>query len=111
MDTILNKIRDANLKRKVGNMDRRILKIGEEFGEACQAYLSVTSKNNDKKKTWDDVREELTDVLIVTLDVLLTEMPDEANADIEARLHKELDRKLAKWDKKSKNQKVPDDAE
>ena len=103
MDSLLNRVRVANPKRNKKNIHRRLLKLGEEYGEVNQAYLAVTSKNNLKQKTWYDVREELCDVIIVALDILLTEMPDETfdtltkDADIEERSLKEVDRKLAKW--------------
>ena len=69
MDNLIKKVWDANPKRKNKNMARRLLKLGEEYGEANQAYIAVTSKNNDKQKTWADVREELSDVVIVALDI------------------------------------------
>lgn len=100
MKDILEKIRVANLKRKTSNLTRRMLKLSEENGEAAQALLSVTSKTNSKNKTWDDVREELTDVAIVAIDMLLTRFPDEEALTPEEKaekIHLELDRKLQKW--------------
>ena len=47
-------------------------KLLEEIGEVSQAFLSVTSESNDKKKTWADVREEAADVLIIAADIALT---------------------------------------
>lgn len=49
----------------------------EELGELAEAYLGVTSSNNGKNKTWSDVREEIVDVLIVSLDLALTPLPGE----------------------------------
>lgn len=101
---IIFKIFGANKKRKKKNENlyRRFIKLTEEVGEACQAYYSVTSKNNSKNKTWDDVREELSDVIIVAMDILLTEMPDEnlknPKKELKARIEKDLLRKIeAKW--------------
>lgn len=101
---ILSRIFHANKKRKKKNenLDRRFIKLSEEVGEACQAYFSVTSKNNTKNKNWGDVREELADVVIIALDILLTEMPDEdlknAKKELKDRIEKEIDRKTeAKW--------------
>lgn len=115
MDKLVQKILEANPRRKAKNLDRRIMKHGEEYGEVVQAYLAVTSKNNLKQKTWDDVREELIDTLILNLDILLTEMPDQKGMTLEARLgmiYDELDRKLAKWHSKmSERQTEVDDAE
>lgn len=106
MDELIDRVVIANPQRKKKNLHRRFLKLGEEYGEAVQAYLSVTSKNNGKQKTWEDVREELCDVLIITLDILLTEMPDEdfhdntKNIEIENRILKQVDHKIDKWLKK-----------
>lgn len=115
MDDLINKILHANPKRKGKNLDRRIMKLGEEYGETVQAFLAVTSKNNLKKKTWPDVREELVDCLILTLDILLTEMPDQKDLTDNKRIqiiHNELDRKLAKWaDKMDNRQTEVDDSE
>jgi NTP pyrophosphatase (non-canonical NTP hydrolase) len=82
-----------------------MLKLGEEYGEACQAFLSVSSENNSKKKSWADVREELVDVLVVTLDLLCHQMPDEKDMTREekfASVEKIFDHKLDKWVKKIK---------
>lgn len=102
---ILGFIFSSNKKRKKKNenLDRRFIKLAEEVGEACQAYFSVTSKNNTKNKSWGDVREELCDVVIVALDILLTEMPDEKDfkhpkKELSDRIEKEIRRKAeAKW--------------
>lgn len=107
MDDLIKKVHEANKARAMEIFGRRMLKLGEEYGEAAQAYLSVSSENNSKKKTWGDVREELTDVLIVAMDLFLHQMPDEDDASIEAKveaLHAELDRKLKKWHKRQKKQ-------
>ena len=103
MTDIITKVHGANRDRRMEIFARRMLKLGEEYGEASQAYLSVSSEKNGKNKSWEDVREELVDVLVVTLDLLCHEMPDEKNSTLEskmAKINKELDRKLAKWAKK-----------
>lgn len=71
-DGIIQSIRDANLTRNVCNIARRVIKLHEELGEHAEAYLNVTSAGNGKKKSWDDVREEAADLLIVAVDVALT---------------------------------------
>lgn len=103
MTDIIDKVFAANRDRRMEIFARRMLKLGEEYGEASQAYLSVSSEKNGKNKTWDDVREELVDVLVVTLDLLCHEFPDEKSTSLEQRsalIHRELDRKLTKWAKK-----------
>jgi NTP pyrophosphatase (non-canonical NTP hydrolase) len=105
MDDLFGKVFQTNRQRVMDIFDRRMLKLGEEYGEACQAYLSVSSENNSKKKSWDDVREELVDVLVVTLDLLCHTMPDEKDMTEEEKLAsvtKILNRKLDKWAKKIK---------
>lgn len=104
MKDLVALVREANSKRKMKKIERRMLKLTEEVGEAAQAYLSVSSDNNSKNKSWADVREELTDVIIVATDVLLTRFPDEEDlkeGDIHKRLIAELERKLVKLRKKS----------
>jgi NTP pyrophosphatase (non-canonical NTP hydrolase) len=105
MDQLIHKIRHANPKRRIKQIERRLLKLGEELGEVNQAYISSTSKNNRKNKTWKDVREELCDVIIIAMDILLTEMPDEnynhfsdeeKEKSIDQRILNEIDRKLTK---------------
>lgn len=97
---VVEKVRIANPKRKIAKLGRRMLKLGEEFGEASQAYLSVTSESNSKNKSWADVREELTDVAIVAIDMLHQQYPDEPKMKPEERAQRiraEFDRKLQKW--------------
>jgi hypothetical protein len=103
MADIFDKVRDANPERKLSELDRRMVKLGEEYGEACQAYLSVSSATNGKDKTWTDVREELVDVIIVAMDILLTQFPDEPQGTHEEKMNlvnKMVDKKLVKWAKK-----------
>lgn len=103
MTDIIGKVYAANRDRRMEIFARRLLKLGEEYGEASQAYLSVSSEKNGKNKTWDDVREELVDVLVVTLDLLCHEFPDETDTSVESKfegINRELDRKLKKWAKK-----------
>lgn len=97
---IIDAIRDANPGRNHKNIDRRCLKLCEEVGETSQAVLAVTSENNHKNMTWADVREELTDTIILGFDMLLTPMPDQDEMSDDERLDAikaEFDRKLAKW--------------
>lgn len=78
MNNILNMVYEANLTRSHANLNRRLIKILEEVGEVSEAYLnSTTSGVNGKNKTWDDVREEVADVLIVSYDIALTPLGDE----------------------------------
>jgi hypothetical protein len=115
MEDIVKMVWDANPGRKIKNLGRRMMKAGEEYGEALQAYLAVTSKNNKKQKSWADVREELTDTIIVNFDALMTRFPDEpkdiTDEQIRARMVAEFTRKLNKWADKSDSQDVKDDAE
>lgn len=70
--TIIEMVADANDQRLTENLERRILKFMEELGELAEAFLECTSQHNRKCKTWDDVKEEAADVLIVAIDIALT---------------------------------------
>lgn len=70
--TIIEQIADANPTRDYLNLNRRMLKLIEELGELAEAFLECTSIHNHKQKTWDDVKEESADVLIVAIDIALT---------------------------------------
>ncbi len=108
MKRIFDIIYKANPRRSLDNLCRRMLKISEEEGEASAAYLNVTSELNAKGSTWEDVREELLDVIIIATDCLYTTMPiDEGKTheQIEAEVFKEFKRKMAKWDKQIKEGK------
>jgi len=77
MQTIGALVRAANPQRHVNNLQRRTIKLVEEIGEVAEAWLNVTSASNAKHKTWDDVREEIADCLIVAFDVAWTLLPGE----------------------------------
>lgn len=110
---VIQKILEANRTRSIKNVERRMLKLVEEVGETAEALLGATSANNYKGKSFDDVREELVDCLILVLDILLTPMPDQKKmSDKERRemIHGIVDAKLAKWAGQRAKQKVADDA-
>jgi len=115
MTDILKKVAEAHPQRSDFNLDRRIMKIGEELGELNEAYLNITGQLNLKKKSWDDVREEAVDVAIIALDVALTVLDTDPGVTIDddpishqvfepqtrelvyQKVIAEFDRKLAKW--------------
>ena len=66
-------VREANPGRQMSNVNRRLIKMIEECGEVSEAYLNLTSGFNGKGKTWDDMREECIDVLILAIDIDLTD--------------------------------------
>lgn len=107
---ILKAIYEANPNRKNDerNVLRRIVKLGEEKGEVAEAYLGVTSDANLKGKTWDNVIEELADVIIVAADIVFTDfqgedlMPDQ----LEERLTDMIRLKLEVWEAKQKRQEL-----
>lgn len=97
---LYDKIFEANPGRNEQTLIRRIGKLAEEYGELWEAYLNVTSMNNGKNKTWDDVREEAVDVAIVALDIVATRLPtDEGKTEEEIRkeIADMLTKKLEKW--------------
>ena len=73
---ILPAIMHANMTRSFGNYGRRLIKLQEELGEHAEGYLNVTSLGNGKGKSWDDVREEAADLLIVAADVAMTPLEE-----------------------------------
>ena len=79
LDQISQLVRDANPERNSSNLCRRSLKLVEEMGEVAEAFLGITSASNGKQKTWDDVREEVADCLIVALDIAWTRLHDESD--------------------------------
>ena len=68
----VSKIDVVNPYKTMAGIERKLLKINEEMGEVMEAYLNVTSKHNQKNKTWDEVLEELIDVSIIVVDVGLS---------------------------------------
>jgi hypothetical protein len=80
LDEIAILVRDANPGRQATNIQRRTLKLIEELGEVAQAWLHVTSQSNGKGKTWNDVREEAADCLIVALDIGWTRLSGESSS-------------------------------
>jgi len=74
---IKQKVIEANPERDMANAKRRAIKLIEELGEVAEAWLNITSPQNGKSKSWNDVREEIADCLIVVMDVALTTLPGE----------------------------------
>lgn len=68
-------VRKTNPERDFSTLGRRCVKFLEELGEVSEAWLNVTSPTNGKDKSWDDVREEMADCLIVALDIVFTPVP------------------------------------
>ena len=77
ISSVLDLVAAANPTRSKPGLERRVTKLLEEIGEVSQAFLSVTSATNDKKKTWTDVCEEAADVLIIAVDIALTVLDDQ----------------------------------
>ncbi|MCX4986910.1 MazG-like family protein [Streptomyces sp. NBC_00572] len=71
----------------------RVLKIGEELGEAAEAITGVLGANPRKgnSHTWQDVEKELSDVIVTAMVALATITP-EAEKVLDARVQGLLDR-------------------
>ncbi|BAU86943.1 hypothetical protein SLA_6074 [Streptomyces laurentii] len=71
----------------------RVLKIGEEFGEASEAITGALGANPRKgaSHTWTDVEKELADVIVTAMVALSTITPD-AEKVLEARTQALLER-------------------
>ena len=74
----------------------QILKITEEAGEVAQAVIGATGQNPRKEHshTWDDVQNELCDVIITAM-VALTRVNPEARQVFTANLDRIAARSLA----------------
>ena len=88
-------------ERRVDNLERRVLKTGEETGELMEALLSATSVSGGKGKDYMDLLEEACDVVIMGLDIALTKPPGvEMSDDMHRALVKKIiGLKLEKWRK------------
>jgi NTP pyrophosphatase (non-canonical NTP hydrolase) len=114
IEHVLRAIVEANPTRHHDNLNRRIMKLMEELGEASEAYLNITSPSNPKGKSWTDVREELVDCVIVAVDCALTPTPDQekmTSDDIEEEFSSMISRKLAKWARGRDTGRVATDVE
>ncbi|GII89014.1 hypothetical protein Ssi03_70040 [Sphaerisporangium siamense] len=74
----------------------RVMKVGEEFGEAVAAYVGMTGQNPRKGVTHsvEDVAGELVDVAVTAL-VALHSFTDDPQAVFEAKLARIADRATA----------------
>lgn len=110
---IFSKIFEAKLsknKNKTGMSERKLLrrtvKLGEESGEVFKAVFGITSEINPKNLSYDDLREELVDTIIVAADMLFTTYPDEIqDQSFEELLESRsaiFDNKIDKWLKDKK---------
>ncbi|MEU8322322.1 MazG-like family protein [Nonomuraea sp. NPDC048881] len=84
---------DRNNGRDPHELTLRVMKIGEEFGEAVEARIGELGQNPRKpaSHTRQDLADELCDV-IVTAMVALTSVVDDPRAVFEAKLRKIADR-------------------
>ncbi|MFC9294199.1 MazG-like family protein [Streptomyces sp. NPDC057011] len=66
----------------------QVLKIGEEFGEAAQAVIGAKGTNPRKGRShsWEDVHDEVCDVIITGM-VALARMRPDAAAYFAGQLH------------------------
>ncbi|MEW2494022.1 MazG-like family protein [Streptomyces nodosus] len=73
----------------------RVLKIGEEFGEAAEALHGALGANPRKGRShdWPDVQKELADVIVTAMVALATISPD-ARHVFDERLDVLVDRVL-----------------
>jgi len=69
------------------NFRRRLLKLGEELGEATEVLLAMSGTNNYKNLGSTELREELADVYIVGADILFryaATLPADIREELEA---------------------------
>lgn len=92
----------ANSGRSLQTLIRRAGKMGEEYGEFWEAFLNVTSLHNGKDKIWEDVREELADMVIVAIDLIATRLPidhGKSEEEVQQEIIAMVNKKLGKWKK------------
>ncbi|MCV3296167.1 MazG-like family protein [Oenococcus kitaharae] len=92
MNNLIEKIRKAAVTEPK-KPEQQFMKLSEELGEACQAYLSSQGISGNKYKglDQDNVKEELVDVIMVAI-ALLCQLGT-SNQDIENL----VERKIHKW--------------
>ena len=87
---------DLSRKKEKKTLWQLVIKAGEEYGEMCQAFLSMTKApgNAWRKKTQDDLWEEIIDQHLVNLAIM-------ARSEMTQAKYEELmRRKLDSWLKK-----------
>ena len=94
---ILDVVELANKDKNMQDLPRRIIKLGEEYGELSQAYLSWTSKNNHREKCRVDVLEEAIDCMIVSAEIALSLCKDDLFALRAAEIEQMFLMKINKW--------------
>lgn len=93
MENIIEKIKEVNSKEEK-TLIEMVLKLSEEIGEVAEAVLGYkkTSGSEYKNKTKDDIIEECSDVLILSLGIILK---------LEPNINKNLILdKINKWEEK-----------
>lgn len=93
----LERLKQITLSSIPIHMGERLIKLSEESGEACSAYLAFSGSINASKSesgTKEAFAEEVLDTIIVAYDIL-----------VHLNIHNETlsaiaDRKLTKWDSK-----------
>lgn len=111
---VIKQILEANITRHFSNFHRRTIKLVEELGELAEAYLNVTSTGNGKGMSYDDVREEAADCVIVAVDLALTPTPDQEDwttEEVTQAMSDMIAKKLAKWRNNRDTGKSATDAE
>lgn len=93
----LEEIQNLDTDRDFNNLHRRLMKLGEEYGEALQAYLDCTG-SGQKNLNLEDFKEEMIDIMIICLDILSYDLPGASVEEI-------FDKKMNKWQQLRQNQK------
>jgi hypothetical protein len=98
---IIKRVQQIGSGRNTDNLDRRLMKAGEEYGELLEAHLNATSAANPKNKNHMDMVEEAVDLAIMALDIALTKPEDWLMSDDEWRagVKAMFTVKMDKWEK------------
>ena len=95
MNSLYDRIQ--KIGRVIDGTDLRIIKLGEEFGELCEAYLKLIEFKDPKGKTKEELEnhllEEGCDTLIMIMDILA------AKGFTREDIIKMTNKKLDKWER------------
>lgn len=94
-DKILNIFKLS--KRSIWPTHTRVIKVGEEFGEMCEAFNH--HEGYLKHKTMKEpLSGEVADIIITAMDVLRDVYKEYSDEELLQLIEDELDRKMEKWE-------------
>lgn len=74
VEGIILSVERVNLSRSLSDLPRRLVKFDEEKGEVANDWLALSSAGNGKQRNSADLLEEMSDLMVVAVDLALTPM-------------------------------------